>query len=101
MVYRPTRQPPRSGRVHPVTLPAVELAVATDVGEHDDIDVTCGEVGARVVANALAVAGPIRETYLVGPGTRPTRPRGAPRSDGRSSASPLPDVHGCSRAPCR
>ena len=36
-------------------------------GDHDDIDVTYGEVGARVVANALAVAGPIRETYLVGP----------------------------------
>ena len=67
LVYRPTGQPPRSGRVHPVTLPAVELAVATHVGEHDDIDVTYGEVGAWVVANALAVAGPIRETYLVGP----------------------------------
>lgn len=67
LVYRPTSQPPRRGRVHPVTLPAVELAVATHVGEHDDIDVTYGEVGAWVVANALAVAGPIRETYLVGP----------------------------------
>jgi DNA-binding transcriptional MerR regulator len=67
LVYRPTEQPPRTGRVHPVTLPAVELAVATHVGEHDDIDVTYGEVGAWVVANALAVAGPIRETYLVGP----------------------------------
>ena len=67
LVYRPTTKPPRRGRVHPVTLPAVELAVATHVGEHDDIDVTYGEVGAWVVANALAVAGPIRETYLVGP----------------------------------
>jgi DNA-binding transcriptional MerR regulator len=67
LVYRPTRQPPRRGRVHPVTLPAVELAVATHVGGHDDIDVTYGEVGSWVVANALAVAGPIRETYLVGP----------------------------------
>jgi hypothetical protein len=26
-----------------------------------------GELGAWVVANALAVAGPVRETYLVGP----------------------------------
>lgn len=67
LVYRPTPRPPRRGRVHPVTLPAVELAVATHVGDHDDIDVTYGEVGAWVVANALAVAGPIRETYLVGP----------------------------------
>ncbi|TFV66948.1 UNVERIFIED_ORG: MerR family transcriptional regulator [Bacillus sp. AZ43] len=67
LVYRPTAEPPRRGRVHPMTLPAVELAVTTHVGEHDDIDVTYGELGAWVVANALAVAGPVRETYLVGP----------------------------------
>ncbi|MVA76266.1 MerR family transcriptional regulator [Auraticoccus sp. F435] len=67
LVYRPTSRPPRQGRVHPVTLPAVELAVATHVGEHHDIDVTYGEVGTWVVDNALAVAGPVRETYLVGP----------------------------------
>ena len=67
IVHRSTSHPPRRGRVHPLTLPGVELAVATHVGEHDDIDVTYGEVGAWVVANALAVAGPIRETYLVGP----------------------------------
>lgn len=67
LVYRPTPQPPRRGRVHPVTLPAVELAVAVHVGEHDDIEVTYGQVGAWVVANALAVAGAVRETYLVGP----------------------------------
>lgn len=79
LVYRPTSRPPRRGRVHPVTLPAVELAVATHVGEHDDIDVTYGEVGAWVVANALAVAGPIRETYLVGP--RDTADPGAWRTE--------------------
>ncbi|WP_369255220.1 MerR family transcriptional regulator [Geodermatophilus amargosae] len=67
LVYRPTADPPRSGRVHPVTLPAVELAVTTHVGEHDDIDVTYGELGVWVVANALAVAGPVRESYPVGP----------------------------------
>ncbi len=67
LVHRSTDAPPSRGRVRPVTLPAVELAVATHVGPHDDIDVTYGEVGAWVVANALAVAGPIRETYLVGP----------------------------------
>jgi DNA-binding transcriptional MerR regulator len=68
LVYRPTADPPHSGRVHPVALPAVELAVTTHTGEHDDIDVTYGELGAWVVANALAVAGPVREHYLVGPG---------------------------------
>ena len=67
LVYRPTSRPRRSGRVHPVTLPAVELAVTTHVGVHDDIDVTYGELGAWVAANALVVAGPVRETYLVGP----------------------------------
>ncbi|SHN87716.1 DNA-binding transcriptional regulator, MerR family [Geodermatophilus obscurus] len=67
LLYRPTTEPPRSGRVHPVTLPAVELAVTTHVGQHDDIGVTYGELGAWVVTNALAVAGPVRETYLVGP----------------------------------
>jgi DNA-binding transcriptional MerR regulator len=67
LLYRPTAETPRSGRVHRVTLPSVELAVTTHVGEHDDIDVTYGELGAWVVSNALAVAGPVRETYLVGP----------------------------------
>jgi DNA-binding transcriptional MerR regulator len=67
LVYRPTSHPPHTGRVHPVTLPGVELAVTTHVGEHDDIDVTYGELGAWVVSNALVVAGPVRETYLVGP----------------------------------
>ncbi|WP_445259139.1 MerR family transcriptional regulator [Nocardioides aurantiacus] len=68
LVHLPTASPPRRGRVHPVVLPAVELAVATHVGEHHDIDVSYGEVGTWLVTNALAVAGPVRETYLVGPG---------------------------------
>ncbi|ROR92615.1 MerR family transcriptional regulator [Nocardioides aurantiacus] len=71
LVHLPTTDAPRRGRVHPVTLPGVELAVATHVGAHDDIDVTYGEVGSWLVRNALAVAGPIRETYLVGPRDTP------------------------------
>ncbi|WP_093581680.1 MerR family transcriptional regulator [Geodermatophilus amargosae] len=67
LVHLPVAGPPSSGRVHPVTLPAVELAVTTHVGTHDDIDVTYGELGAWVVEHLLAVAGPVRETYLVGP----------------------------------
>jgi DNA-binding transcriptional MerR regulator len=67
LVYVPTADPPRGGRVHPATLPAGELAVTTHTGDHDDIDVTYGELGAWVVANALSVAGPVRERYLVGP----------------------------------
>jgi effector-binding domain-containing protein len=67
LVHLPVAEPPRAGRVHPVTLPAVELAVTVHVGAHDDIDVTYGELGAWVVSSALAVAGPVREIYLVGP----------------------------------
>ncbi|MBR7744078.1 MerR family transcriptional regulator [Phycicoccus sp. BSK3Z-2] len=67
LVHRPCASPPDRGRVHRVVLPAVDLAVATHVGDHDDIDVTYGEVGAWVARNALAIAGPVRETYLVGP----------------------------------
>ncbi len=67
LVYRRSSRPPSVGRVAQATLPAVELAVTTHVGGHDDIDVTYGELGGWVAANALAVAGPVRETYVVGP----------------------------------
>lgn len=67
LVYWPTIDPPDIGRVHPATLPAVELAVTTHSGDHDDIDVTYGQLGTWVVENALAVAGPVREAYLIGP----------------------------------
>ena len=67
LVYLPADAPPTAGRVRPVTLPAVELAVAVHVGEHDDIDVTYGELGTWVAHHALQVDGPVRETYLVGP----------------------------------
>ena len=68
LVYRPMAEPPIRGRVAPVVLPPVELASAVHHGPHDDIDVTYGRLGAWVVEHALAVAGPIYESYLVGPG---------------------------------
>lgn len=67
LVYRPHPEPPSRGRVRPVTLPAVELVVTTHHGEHDGIEVTYGQLGAWVAGNALTVAGPVRERYLVGP----------------------------------
>jgi DNA-binding transcriptional MerR regulator len=67
LVYRPVTDPPRSGRVAPVTLPAVELATTVHPGPHDDLDVTYGRLGAWVVEHALAVDGPVHETYLRGP----------------------------------
>ncbi|MFC8045597.1 MerR family transcriptional regulator [Nocardia sp. NPDC057353] len=68
LVYLPTAAPPRTGRVHPVVLPAAELAVTTHVGEHDGVEVTYGRLGTWVVQNAMSVAGPVREIYVVGPG---------------------------------
>jgi DNA-binding transcriptional MerR regulator len=70
-VYLPADEPSRSGRVRHETLPAVELAVTTHVGDHDAIDVTYGALGSWVVEHALAVGGQVRETYLVGPRDTP------------------------------
>ncbi|WP_212908543.1 MerR family transcriptional regulator [Streptomyces sp. TS71-3] len=67
LVHRPVADPPARGRVGPVDLPAVELAVTVHRGPHDDIDVTYGRLGAWVVEQALAVDGPVHETYLVAP----------------------------------
>ena len=67
LVYLAVTDPPAIGRVGPVEIPAVELAVAVHEGPHDDIDVTYGELGAWVAGQALAVAGPVHETYLAGP----------------------------------
>ncbi|MEZ5296899.1 MAG: MerR family transcriptional regulator [Ilumatobacteraceae bacterium] len=90
LVYLPPT-PPTAGRVRPVTLPAVELAVAVHVGEHDDIDVTYGELGTWVAHHALQVDGPVRDLPRR-PATRPTRRPGAPRSAGPSSTSARPDA---------
>lgn len=71
LVYRPVADPPSLGRVAPVTLPATELAITVHHGPHDDIDVTYGRLGAWVVDHALAVDGPVHETYLCGPRDNP------------------------------
>jgi DNA-binding transcriptional MerR regulator len=67
LVFRPVAAPPARGRVHPLSLPATELATTVHHGPHDDIDVTYGRLGAWVVDHALAVDGGFQETYLVGP----------------------------------
>jgi DNA-binding transcriptional MerR regulator len=68
LVYLPVASAPPAGRgVQTVLLPAVEVAVTTHPGEHDTIDVTYGQLGSWVVEHALAVAGPVRESYPVGP----------------------------------
>jgi DNA-binding transcriptional MerR regulator len=67
VVYVPVADPPASGRVQPFVVPAAELAVTVHRGPHDDIDVSYGALGTYVAEQALAVAGPVHETYLVGP----------------------------------
>jgi DNA-binding transcriptional MerR regulator len=66
-VFRPVRDPRPGGRIEVLELPAAELAVTVHPGPHDDIGVTYGRLGAWVVDQALAVNGPVHETYLVGP----------------------------------
>jgi effector-binding domain-containing protein len=66
-VFRPVREPRESGRITVTELPAAELAVTVHPGPHDDIDVTYGRLGAWVTGHALAVNGPVHETYLEGP----------------------------------
>jgi DNA-binding transcriptional MerR regulator len=68
VVYAPVGRVPEAGRVQPFAVPAAELAVTVHRGSHDDIDVTYGALGTYVTEHALVVAGPVRETYLVGPG---------------------------------
>ncbi|WP_344418871.1 MerR family transcriptional regulator [Pseudonocardia ailaonensis] len=66
-VFVPTDPPVDAGPVHALTLPAGELAVTVHPGPHDDIDVTYGALGRHLAEHALTVAGPVHETYLVGP----------------------------------
>ncbi|MGE2735584.1 MerR family transcriptional regulator [Mycolicibacterium vaccae] len=70
-VFRPVREPRGGERIRVLELPAADLAVTVHPGPHDDIDVTYGRLGAWVVEHTLAVDGPIRETYLVGPRDTP------------------------------
>ena len=57
-----------SGRVSALVVPEVELALTTHLGPHGgEIDRAYGALGAYVAEHALAVEGPIREYYVVGP----------------------------------
>lgn len=67
VVFVPVAEPPATGRVHPFVVPEAELAVTVHEGSHDDIDISYGALGTYVAEHALAVAGPVREYYLVGP----------------------------------
>jgi DNA-binding transcriptional MerR regulator len=65
-VYLPVDTPFRpAGRVEPLELPPVELAVIAHSGPHDNIDRAYGALAAHVTRHALAIEGPIREFYPV------------------------------------
>lgn len=53
------------GRVSPIIVPPVELAVTTHAGPHNGIDREYGALGSYVTEHELAVDGPLREIYLV------------------------------------
>jgi DNA-binding transcriptional MerR regulator len=67
-IFLPCTQAVRpTGRVAPMVVPPVELATIVHLGSHTGIDRAYGTLGAYVTQHALAVDGPIREYYLVGP----------------------------------
>ena len=67
-VYLPCADPVRpTGRVAPITVPAVEVALITHLGSHQDVDRSYGALGAYVAEHALGIDGPLREFYVVGP----------------------------------
>jgi DNA-binding transcriptional MerR regulator len=55
------------GRVSTAVIPPAELATIVHIGSNTEVDRTYGTLAAYVTRHALAVDGPIREYYLVGP----------------------------------
>jgi DNA-binding transcriptional MerR regulator/effector-binding domain-containing protein len=55
------------GRVSTTIIPPAELAMTVHLGSNTEVDQTYGALAAYVTKHALAVDGPIREYYLVGP----------------------------------
>jgi DNA-binding transcriptional MerR regulator len=55
------------GRVSPHMVPAVELATLVHEGSHAAIDIAYGSLATYVTQHALAIEGPLREYYLIGP----------------------------------
>jgi DNA-binding transcriptional MerR regulator len=55
------------GRVSTAVIPPAELATIVHLGSNTEVDRTYGALAAYVTQHALAVDGPIREYYLVGP----------------------------------
>ncbi|HEX3617371.1 MAG TPA: MerR family transcriptional regulator [Solirubrobacteraceae bacterium] len=57
-----------TGRVTALVLPEVDLALTVHTGPHDrEIDRAYGSLATYVTDHALAIEGPIREYYIIGP----------------------------------
>ncbi|HLX78506.1 MAG TPA: MerR family transcriptional regulator [Acidimicrobiales bacterium] len=61
----------RVGRVSATVIPPAELAITVHLGSNTEVDRTYGALADYVTQHALAVEGPIREYYLVGPSDTP------------------------------
>ena len=71
-VFYPCHSPPRPiGRVSTAVIPPAEVAMIIHPGSHADVDRSYGALATYVTQHALAVDGPIREYYLVGPSETP------------------------------
>ena len=65
-IYLPCAEPIRAtGRVAPLMVPEVELALITHLGGFHDVDRAYGSLAAYVADHALGVEGPLREFYVV------------------------------------
>jgi DNA-binding transcriptional MerR regulator len=63
--------PQQVGRVSATVIPPAELAMTVHFGSNTEVDRTYGALADYVTQHALAVDGPIREYYLVGPSDTP------------------------------
>ena len=57
----------RTGRLTELVVPAAELATVVHAGSYRDFDLAYGALATHVAQHAIAVDGPIREYFLVGP----------------------------------
>jgi DNA-binding transcriptional MerR regulator len=68
-LFIPCAGPVRAvGRVISYVVPAVELATIVHEGPHTNVDLAYGALATYVSHHELAVEGPLREYYLIGPG---------------------------------
>jgi DNA-binding transcriptional MerR regulator len=56
-----------TGRLSELVVPAAELATVVHAGSYHDFDLAYGALATHVAQHAIAIDGPIREYFLVGP----------------------------------